>query len=119
MGFGHRVFKQGDPRAKYLKSLCVQLARETGNMELETIADTIEQIMAAEKKLYPNVDWPTARLYHYLGLPVDLYTPLFTISRVTGWSAHIIEQLGNNRLIRPSAKYIGCAPREWVAIDLR
>jgi citrate synthase len=119
MGFGHRIFKQGDPRAKYLKPVCKQLARETGNTELETIADTIEQVMASEKKLYPNVDWPTARLYHYLGLPVDLYTPLFVVSRVAGWSAHVIEQLANNCLICPSAKYVGSAPREWVAIDKR
>ncbi|HEY2826625.1 MAG TPA: citrate/2-methylcitrate synthase, partial [Pirellulales bacterium] len=104
MGFGHRVFKQGDPRATLLKPICVQLAKETGDLEMETMADTIERIVYAQKQLYPNVDWPSARLFYYLGLPVELYTPLFAVSRVIGWCAHIIEQLDHNRLIRPLAK---------------
>ena len=119
MGFGHRVYKDGDPRAAYLKSLCGKLAAQTGNEELEAIAEVIEQIMWKEKKLPPNLDWPTGRLYHYLGLPVELYTPLFVVSRVTGWSAHVIEQLDNNRLIRPRARYTGPGPRRWVPIAER
>ena len=113
MGFGHRVYKDGDPRAVYLKELCNRLARQTGNENLEAIADVMERILWEEKHLPPNLDWPTARLYHYLGLPTELYTPLFVISRVTGWCAHVIEQHDNNRLIRPRARYTGPEPRPW------
>jgi citrate synthase len=119
MGFGHRVYKEGDPRARYLKSLCQQLAAEVGNTDLEQTAEVIERVVTTEKKLPPNLDWPSARLYHYMGLPVDLYTPLFVVSRVTGWSAHVIEQLDNNRLIRPRARYTGPAPRAWVPVERR
>ena len=107
MGFGHRVYKTGDPRAAYLHGLCRELAVETGHQDMEKMADTIEQIVRTEKKLPPNLDWPSARLYCYMGLETDLYTPLFVLSRVTGWSAHVIEQLDNNRLIRPRARYTG------------
>lgn len=119
MGFGHRVYKDGDPRAAYLKTLCKKLAAQTGNEEVEAIAAVIEQMIWKEKKLPPNLDWPTGRLYYYLGLPVELYTPLFVLSRVTGWSAHVIEQLDNNRIIRPRARYTGPAPRPWVPIAER
>ncbi len=107
MGFGHRVYKTGDPRAKYLKGWCARLAEETGNVPMEQMADTIESIITHDKGLPPNLDWPSARLYHYLGLTIDLFTPLFVVSRITGWSAHIIEQLENNRIIRPRANYTG------------
>ncbi|HJT31127.1 MAG TPA: citrate/2-methylcitrate synthase [Pirellulales bacterium] len=113
MGFGHRVYKTGDPRAAYLKTLCGELARETGHEELERTAEVIETIVRQEKNLPPNLDWPSARLYHYLGLPVELYTPLFVVSRVAGWSAHVIEQLDDNRLIRPRSKYTGPARRAF------
>jgi 2-methylcitrate synthase/citrate synthase II len=119
MGFGHRVYKTGDPRAAYLHALCRELATETGNQDMEAMADTIERIVRAEKKLPPNLDWPSARLYHYMNLPVELYTPLFVVSRVTGWSAHIIEQLDHNRLIRPGARYTGPEPRAWKPMELR
>ncbi len=119
MGFGHRVYKDGDPRAVYLKSLCTDLAAATGNEDLEKIADVIERVVREEKKLPPNLDWPAGRLYHYLGLPMDLFTPLFVVSRVSGWSAHVIEQLDDNRLIRPRARYIGQAKRAWVPIAER
>jgi len=119
MGFGHRVYKDGDPRAAYLKQLCGELARETGHEPLEQMADVIETIVRTEKKLPPNLDWPSARLYHYLDLPVDLYTPLFVVSRVAGWCAHVIEQLDNNRLIRPRARYTGPATRSFVPIERR
>ena len=113
MGFGHRVYKTGDPRAAYLRTLCRELAEETGNQDMESMADTIETIVRNEKSLPPNLDWPSARLYHYMGLDVDLYTPLFVVSRVAGWSAHVVEQLDNNRLIRPRARYTGPEPRTW------
>lgn len=119
MGFGHRVYKTGDPRAKYLKTLCAKLAAETNNQAMEQMADVIQEIVEGEKKLPPNLDWPSARLYYYLGLPVDLYTPLFVVSRVVGWSAHIIEQLDNNRIIRPRSRYTGPEPRQWTPIESR
>ncbi len=119
MGFGHRVYKEGDPRATLLKPLCKELAAEVKQEQLEQTADIIERVVREEKKLPPNLDWPSARLYHYLGLAVELYTPLFVVSRVTGWSAHIIEQLDNNRLIRPLADYTGPPPRAWTPIEAR
>jgi 2-methylcitrate synthase/citrate synthase II len=119
MGFGHRVYKTGDPRAAYLKTLCEELAEATGNQSMEAAAATIERIVTSEKKLPANLDWPSARLYYYLGLPVDLYTPLFVLSRVTGWCAHIIEQHAHNRIIRPLARYTGPSNRNWVPLDQR
>lgn len=119
MGFGHRVYKTGDPRAVYLKTLCQDLAAETGHQPMEQMAEVIERIVTTEKKLPPNLDWPSARLYHYLNLPVELYTPLFVVSRVVGWSAHVIEQLDNNRLIRPRARYTGPAARPLVPLAKR
>lgn len=119
MGFGHRVYKTGDPRARYLKSLCDELATKPEHRDMEEMADVMERIVHEEKDLPPNLDWPSARLYHYMGLPVPLYTPLFVVSRVVGWSAHVIEQLENNRLIRPRAKYVGAGPRSWVELVQR
>ncbi|HUG92651.1 MAG TPA: citrate/2-methylcitrate synthase [Planctomycetaceae bacterium] len=119
MGFGHRVYKTGDPRAVILRDYCRQLAQTGGDLELEGIADTIERIVGQEKGLPPNLDWPSARLYHYLGLEVELYTPLFVASRVVGWAAHVIEQSENNRLIRPRSRYVGPARRPHVPIGRR
>jgi citrate synthase len=119
MGFGHRVYKDGDPRAVILRNFCADLARAAGDPSLEQIADTIERVVREEKKLPPNLDWPSARLYKYLGLEVDLYTPLFVASRVVGWAAHVIEQTENNRLIRPRSKYVGPAAREYVPLEDR
>ena len=119
MGFGHRVYKDGDPRAAFLKPLCADLAKQTGNQRVEETADTIERIVRDEKKLPPNLDWPSARLYHYLGIPVELYTPLFVLSRVAGWSAHVIEQHDANRLIRPRSRYTGPPRRDWLPMESR
>jgi citrate synthase len=119
MGFGHRVYKLGDPRATILKPWCQQLAEKTGHANLERTAEVIETVVRAEKGLPPNADWPSARLYYYLGLPVESYTPLFVMSRVVGWSAHVIEQLDNNRIIRPLARYTGPAPRAVVPLAER
>ncbi len=118
-GFGHRVYKQGDPRAALLKPLCAQLAAQRGQTEMEETADVIERVVYEVKNLRPNVDWPSARLYHYLGLPAELYTPLFVVARMAGWSAHVIEQLANNRLINPAAHYVGPPRRSWVRLDSR
>lgn len=119
MGFGHRVYKSGDPRAVVLREYCQQLADERGDTSLEEIADTIEDVIRAEKGLPPNLDWPSARLYHYLGLDVEVFTPLFVASRVVGWAAHVIEQQANNRLIRPRSRYIGPEQREFVPLSKR
>jgi 2-methylcitrate synthase/citrate synthase II len=112
MGFGHRVYKTGDPRAAILKRYCADLAREVGDDRWERIAEPIERAVTAQKLLPPNVDWPSARLYHYMDLDIDLYTPIFAMARVAGWAAHIIEQLDHNRLMRPRALYIGPPHRE-------
>jgi citrate synthase len=119
MGFGHRVYKQGDPRAVLMKKLAAEVAHETGHEAFEETAEVIEQTLWREKKIPPNVDWPCARLYHYLGLPPDLFTPLFVLARVAGWSAHIAEQLDHNRIMRPAAIYTGSARRGWTPIDQR
>jgi 2-methylcitrate synthase/citrate synthase II len=119
MGFGHRVYKDGDPRSKIIKPFCEDLARRTGNERLEQMADVIERTITTEKKLPANVDWPSGRLYHYMGLPIELYTPLFVCSRVTGWSAHALEQHEHNRLIRPAADYVGPALRKFVPMAQR
>jgi 2-methylcitrate synthase/citrate synthase II len=107
MGFGHRVYKTGDPRARILQAYCTQVAAEIGDDRWERIAEPIERAVTQQKKLPPNVDWPSARLYHYLGLNTDVYTPIFAMARAPGWAAHVIEQLDHNRLMRPRAKYIG------------
>ena len=113
MGFGHRVYKQADPRAAILKQYCQELSREVQEERWEDIAATIERAVVARKKLPPNVDWPSARLYHYLGLPVRLYTPIFAMARVAGWAAHCIEQIDHNRLMRPRGRYIGPTRAEF------
>jgi 2-methylcitrate synthase/citrate synthase II len=107
MGFGHRVYKTGDPRATILKRYCIELAREVGEDRWERVAEPIERAVTKQKLLPPNLDWPSARLYHYMGLEIDLYTPIFAMARIAGWAAHVIEQLDHNRLMRPRALYIG------------
>jgi len=119
MGFGHRVYKAGDIRAKVLREYARKAAERTGQMKWEQTADVIERVMQSEKNLLPNLDWPAGRLYHALDLDIPLYTPIFVLSRITGWSAHIIEQLANNRLIRPRGRYTGPQLKPVVPIDQR
>jgi citrate synthase len=107
MGFGHRVYKAGDVRAGILKTYARKAAEAAGALQWEETAEIIERVLGAEKHLFPNLDWPAGRLYHALGLEVPLYTPIFVMSRVVGWSAHFIEQQEHNRLIRPRARYTG------------
>lgn len=107
MGFGHRVYKTGDVRAGILKTFARTAAEAAGTVNLEDAADAIERVMAAEKNMFPNLDWPAGRLYHAMKLEIPLYTPIFAMSRISGWAAHVIEQLDNNRLIRPRALYKG------------
>jgi citrate synthase len=119
MGFGHRVYKTGDVRARILKEFTRKAAEATGQMKWERTADIIEGVMQREKNLLPNLDWPAGRLYHAMGLEVPLYTPIFVMSRVAGWSAHVIEQLDHNRLIRPRARYTGPEVRAVVPLAQR
>ncbi len=112
MGFGHRVYKAGDIRAKILKEYARKAAEAVGQTKWEETAEIIEKVMADQKNLLPNLDWPAGRLYYALGLDVPLYTPFFVASRITGWCAHVIEQSANNRLIRPRAKYTGPDERD-------
>jgi citrate synthase len=102
-----------------LKEYARQAAQRAGTTQWETAADIIEQVMETEKKLYPNLDWPAGRLYHAMGLEVPLYTPFFVASRVTGWSAHVIEQLEHNRIIRPRSRYTGPAEKSVKPISER
>jgi citrate synthase len=111
MGFGHRVYKNGDVRAKLLGGMCRTLVRGTDGERLEELADRVEKIMFDRKGLKPNLDWPAARVYHSLGLPLCVFTPLFVVARMSGWTAHMIEQIGDNRLIRPLSVYCGAGPR--------
>ena len=107
MGFGHRVYKAGDVRAGILKEYARSAAATAGATKWEETAAVFERILGAEKNLHPNLDWPAGRLYHAMGLEIPLYTPIFVMSRVAGWSAHIIEQSEHNRLIRPRSRYTG------------
>jgi citrate synthase len=107
MGFGHRVYKTGDVRAGILKAYARKASAAAGLEKWEETAEIIERILGEEKHLYPNLDWPAGRLYNALGLEVPLYTPIFVMSRVAGWSAHAIEQAEHNRLIRPRGRYTG------------
>jgi citrate synthase len=119
MGFGHRVYKAGDVRAGILKPYARQAAEAAGLTGWEQMAEIIEKVLGEEKHLFPNLDWPAGRLYHALGLEVPLYTPIFVMSRVAGWSAHFIEQRENNRLIRPRARYTGPELRAVQAVGQR
>ena len=107
MGFGHRVYTVSDPRNEIIKTWAERLSEECGDTVLYPVSKRIEEVMWREKKLFPNLDFYSASVYHFLGIPTALFTPIFVLSRVSGWSAHVFEQRSNNRLIRPGAEYIG------------
>lgn len=119
MGFGHREYKLGDPRAKILKPLVKELGRRLNQPKWVQIADILEEVMLKQKNLHPNVDFPSAVVYYLLGLPIDIYTPLFALARIVGWSTHVIEQLDNNRLIRPECEYSGTRDLKYIPIEKR
>ncbi|WP_154990838.1 citrate/2-methylcitrate synthase [Priestia megaterium] len=119
MGFGHRVYKTGDPRAKHLKVMSEALTELTGQRNFYDISTKIEDIIKSEKGLLPNVDFYSASVYHSLDIPKNLFTPIFAISRTSGWIAHILEQYDNNRLIRPRASYVGEQGTEYTPINQR
>lgn len=119
MGFGHRVYKNGDPRAKHLQKMSRELGKLTGNMELYEMSVKIEELVTGQKGLKPNVDFYSASVYTTLQIPRDLFTPIFAISRASGWTAHILEQYDNNRLIRPRAEYTGPVDQKITPIAKR
>jgi citrate synthase len=119
-GFGHRVYRTEDPRATHLRKMSEELCTRTGNRRWFEISQRIEQVVKAQKNLNANVDFYSATTYHALGIPVDLFTPVFAVSRMSGWTAHVLEQYSNNRLIRPRAEYTGPAyPQTFVPLDRR
>ncbi|EIJ79234.1 citrate (Si)-synthase II [Bacillus methanolicus PB1] len=119
MGFGHRVYRKGDPRAKHLREMSKKLTELTGESHLYEMSTKIEAIVTGEKGLPPNVDFYSASIYHSLGIDHDLFTPIFAVSRISGWLAHILEQYENNRLIRPRADYTGPGMQKFIPIEQR
>jgi citrate synthase len=119
-GFGHRVYHTEDPRATHLRRMSKELGERAGNTRWFEMSQRIEKLVTGEKKLYPNVDFYSASTYYTLGIPIDLFTPIFAVSRVSGWTAHCLEQYANNRLIRPRTDYIGPAyPQMFLALGER
>ncbi len=119
-GFGHRVYRTEDPRATHLRRMSKELGERAGNTRWFEMSQRIEAIVRGEKKLYPNVDFYSASTYYTLGIPIDLFTPIFAVSRVAGWTAHCLEQYANNRLIRPRTDYIGPAyPQTFLPLGQR
>jgi 2-methylcitrate synthase len=119
MGFGHAIYRTSDPRNVIIKGWAEKLAQEVGDEVLYPVSCAVEKTMWEEKELFANADFFHASTYHFMGIPTKLFTPIFVCSRVTGWAAHVMEQRSNNRIIRPSADYIGPAPRKVVPLAQR
>lgn len=119
MGFGHAIYRESDPRNEVIKAWSKKLADEVGDTVLFPVSEAIDKVMWEQKKLFPNADFYHASTYHFMGIPTKLFTPIFVCSRVTGWTAHVFEQRANNRIIRPSAEYIGVEQRAVVPLANR
>ena len=119
MGFGHRVYRVEDPRAKHLRRLATELGQQAGKSRYVEILDTVARIVTEQKRIYPNVDLYSGAAYAAMGIPTDQFTPIFAISRIAGWSAHVLEQHAHNRLIRPRAEYTGPTSATYAPIDVR
>lgn len=119
MGFGHRVYTTKDPRSAIIKEWAGQLSKQSKDTLLFPIAERIEAVMRREKQLFPNLDFYSALAYHYCGIPIQMFTPLFVFSRIAGWSAHLLEQREHNKLIRPLSRYIGPSRIAWTPINKR
>lgn len=119
MGFGHRVYKTEDPRATWLRKFSEELGKSKGDTKWFEMSRKVEETIMREKKLYPNVDFYSASTYYMMGIPLDIFTPIFAVSRISGWTGHILEQYGNNRLIRPRAEYTGQRDLKYTPIESR
>ncbi|MCI0510005.1 2-methylcitrate synthase [Chromohalobacter marismortui] len=119
MGFGHAIYRESDPRNAIIKRWSKRLAEDVGDTHLYPVSERVEDVMWREKKLFCNADFFHASAYHFMGIPTKLFTPIFVCSRLTGWCAHVAEQRENNRIIRPSADYVGPEKQEWLPIEQR